>query len=87
MKQDPPQPLEYARPAEPTAHEMKVRRARQKLVSFIVVVAVGTVLRTVAAWWSEPLSGLATLVIIVGSVGAAWWASVLFDLGGSGRRP
>ena len=50
MKQD-PQPLEYARPLEPSAHELKHRRARRMLMSFIAVVAVGTVLRMVAARW------------------------------------
>jgi hypothetical protein len=56
------------------------------LFYFIAVVLVGTVLRTAAALWSEAIASIANLVIIVGSVGTAWWAGVLFDLGGDSRR-
>ena len=84
MKQE-PQPLEYARPPDTSARDLKQRRARQLLFYFIAVVLVGTVLRLAAAAWLEAVASIANLVIMVGCIGTACWASVLFDLSGSGR--
>jgi hypothetical protein len=84
MKEE-PQTLEYARPPESSARDLKQRRARRVLLYFLAVVLVGTLLRMAAALWSDAVASIANLVIIIGSVGTAWWASVLFDLGGSGR--
>ena len=60
----------------------KRRHAVKAILMFGLLFLGGVIVRSSAP--SHPVVSAATLVAVIGFLGAAWWASVLYDARGSG---